>query len=64
VPRIAQSFTSERSVQSAFFTASGPSPSTRAHSVSSAEDMTWAWRPQSSEATFSIRRLGTRASRW
>jgi hypothetical protein len=61
---MAQSFTSERSFQSAFFTASRPSPSTRAQSVSSAEDMTCAWSPLRSDATFSILRLGTRASRW
>ncbi len=51
VPRIAHVRTSVRSVHSARFTAPGSSPSTRAHSVSSAEDCTWACSPQMRETT-------------
>ena len=61
-PRIAHCLTSVLSSHSAVDTASRSRPSTRAHSDSSALDMTWACRPQIADATSSARSRGTRAS--
>ena len=65
MPRIAHVLTSVRSSQSAAATSPGSRPSTRACSVSSADDMTCACTPHSSPATSSIAFAGARSSsRW
>ena len=63
MPRIAHVRTSERSVHSARLTAAGSSPSTRAHSVSSADDCTWACSPQMRETTAGHSAAGARCAR-
>src|SRR5918997_1411778 len=64
VPRMAQSFTSVRSSHRALATASRSRPSTRAWRVSSAEDITWAWRPPMRATTSSISSGAARSMRW
>ena len=53
VPRMAHVLTSRRSSHSARSTSSRSSPSTRAHRVSSADDINWACRPQMRRTTSS-----------
>ena len=64
MPRMAQVLTRLRSSQSAFATPSGSSWSTRAHAVSSADDISWACSPPILATTSSSPVRGTRASRW
>src|ERR687895_1982218 len=64
VPRMAQSFTRVRSSHRAFATASRSRPSTRAWRVSSAEDITWAWRPPMRATTSSMSAGAALPTRW
>ena len=62
MPRIAHVRTSVRSSHSARFTAPGSNPSTRAHSVNSAEDCTCACSPHTRETTAGQSAAGARAA--
>ena len=61
---MAHDLTRVRSSARAVATASGSRSATRAQAVSSADDVSWAWRPQRSDTTSSRAGRGARSVRW